>query len=509
VGEKHILPALLAAAMLLTAVAWLRGAEYDEQYTLFLTGHVARPIWPAQPITAGVVQELQAADAGFVAIAHDLRATDVHPPLYFWTVAAWRRLAGNSLFAARLASVLFSVVTLGLVAAIARSTVIPAAPAILLTLGCYAFAYTGAIARGFALAQMLSVAGVALLLGVRRSPFRMSAASTVLGAATFANYLAAFVACAALLGVLAFAATDGRDNPRLRGGGHDGKKRHGALEPASMVFLGFAPWLPADAWFFIAQRQARVGQFEPFQPVAAATRLARYGAAAVFGGLPLYVDGVVRTLVATALALLLFVLLVLIVRRWRYIGTPAARRLLVMTAAAPAVGLLLLGFAFDNTPIELRYLAFATPFIGLLLAAALPPWLRAIVLAVQAIGLLGLITRPETMQPARATAAAAASLARDGVVLLPQGNDGVGIVGAFAAQSPPSLPLLVIGRDATPAEIRTRAAAYRRVVLVLLDQDAASRATLPTMRHAFADPCWREVAEPFKVIAFDRACQDQ
>jgi hypothetical protein len=38
---------------------------------------------------------------------------------------------------------------------------------------------------------------------------------------------------------------------------------------------------------------------------------------------------------------------------------------------APPVGLLLLDVIFNSTPIELRYLAFATPFPGLLLAGAL------------------------------------------------------------------------------------------------------------------------------------------
>ena len=67
------------------------------------------------------------------------------------------------------------------------------------------------------------------------------------------------------------------------------------------------------------------------------------------------------------------------------------------------------------------------------------------------------MTRPETMQPARATAVAAASLVDGGVVLLPHGNDGVGIVGAFAIESPPTLRLLVIDHDESPAEIRARA----------------------------------------------------
>ena len=37
----------LSIALVLTTAAWLRGAEYDEQYTLFLTSGVARPDWPS------------------------------------------------------------------------------------------------------------------------------------------------------------------------------------------------------------------------------------------------------------------------------------------------------------------------------------------------------------------------------------------------------------------------------------------------------------------------------
>ena len=119
------------------------------------------------------------------------------------------------------------------------------------------------------------------------------------------------------------------------------------------------------------------------------------------------------------------------------------------------------------------------------------------------------MTRPETMQPARATAAAAASLVRDGVVLLPHGNDGVGIVGAFAEESAPELQLIVIRRDETAEQIRASAAHYQRVVLALLDQDADSHATLPHMRAAFAEPCWRHAGEGFNVLAFDRICEEE
>jgi hypothetical protein len=122
------------------------------------------------------------------------------------------------------------------------------------------------------------------------------------------------------------------------------------------------------------------------------------------------------------------------------------------------------------------------------------------------LSLAGLMTRQETMQPARATAGVAAALAGDGVVLLPHGNDGVGIVGAFAIEAPPTLRLLVVGKDATVGEIRARASSFPRVALALLGQDADSRATLPVMREAFTDPCWRTAGEGFNVLAFERTC---
>ena len=157
--SRSIFPILVVAAAVLTATAWLRSAEYDEQYTLFIVGGPTRPVWPTRAFTAGEVRTLQAGHAGFAAIARELRQTDVHPPLYFWVVAAWRRLAGEGLFTLRLASVLFSIATLCVVALIARMTTVPAGLAMLLTLGCYGFTYTGTIARGFALAQLLYAFG--------------------------------------------------------------------------------------------------------------------------------------------------------------------------------------------------------------------------------------------------------------------------------------------------------------------------------------------------------------
>src|SRR5580692_6942711 len=166
--------ALLIGAGVLLATAALRGAEYDEGYTMLLAAGTPRPAWPAGVFTAAEARAVFAGHAGLGEIARDLRRTDVHPPLYFWTVAAWRWLAGPSLFGVRLLSVLCGVLALVLVGGSAGLARIPPAGAILLTVACYGFAYTGAIARDFSVAQALSLAGVWLALradgGTRKVP---------------------------------------------------------------------------------------------------------------------------------------------------------------------------------------------------------------------------------------------------------------------------------------------------------------------------------------------------
>ena len=537
---------LLLAAAVLTGAAVLRGAEYDEQYTLFLTAGVPRPVWPDTPFRAGEVQRLQAGRAGLADIARDLRATDVHPPLYFWAVAVWRRLFGPSLPAARMLSVACSLGALAAVGAIARRAGIPAGLAMLLTLGCYGFAYTGAIARGFALAQLLSVAGVLALLAARGRRGMWWAAGALFGAAAASNYLAVFVGIAALgvglrrrttsppagLGREAdqgrgkgacdqspgthehrLSPTMGREADQARKGRGKSLPSPAFLRAAIWSGVGFAPWLVLDLWFFLAQRGSRAGQFPPFHLTDALRRLTTYTAAALFGGLPLYVPTGSRTVLVAALAALLLVLGLLVAHRWQRIGYPHARTLLAAASLAPPLGLLGLGLAFNTTPIELRYLAFAAPFAALLLAGALASLPRrasmaaaGLVLAVQAAALAGLLTRPETMQPARAAARSAASSADGALVLLPRGNDGVGIVGAFGIEAPTALNLLVIRPDDSSAQIRARAAGARRVVLAPLAQDAASRAALPHMLAAFATPCWQRIASGSNLAAFERVC---
>jgi hypothetical protein len=455
--------ALLLGGIVLVGAAWLRGAEYDEQYTVFLLAGDPRPDWPASAFTVADVRSHFHGTSSPLRIAADLRRGDVHPPLYFWAVAGWSHFVGDTLFRLRLFSVLCALGALAAVGLIARRIGVPAALAMLLTLGCYAFAYTGGTARGFALAQLLAALGVLTALHQRRAGPRAAmpgfGTGLLLGAASFANYLAAFTALS----------------------------------------------------FFVAQYNTRPDQFAPFHVGSGLLRLAKYAAASVAGGLPLYAPAGLANPVAAAIAIVLAGLALLVVLRWRRIGgVPSERALLAGCVIATPTGLLVLGLIFNNTPIELRYLSFAVPFAALLLSGALAErrWLALVPLALQAAAIAGLLFRPETMQPMRDAAREAAALAdAQTVVLLPRGPDGVGIVGAFVTEAPDRLRLLLIDDKTDAGRLRGVAP---HAALALLDRDADSHAALAALLAGFADdPCWRALPGGFNVTVFQSTCGDE
>ncbi|OYV24617.1 MAG: hypothetical protein B7W99_01410 [Rhodospirillales bacterium 20-58-10] len=393
----------LFAAVLLTTIAAVRPYEYDEAYSIFLTTAHARPPWPTGIFTPADVQHFFTGYPSFSQIATDLRTGDVHPPLYFWLLNEWRHATSPNWFVARLLSVLISLAGLATLASSAHQMKIPVIPSILITLLAYGFAYTSITARGFALAQSLNLLGFALVsrhAAEDRHPKLAFLAGLAFGAASFTNYLAIFTPLGLFIAQVF-------TRPRK----------------IFITALGIAMFLPADLYFFLAQRTSRTGQFTPFHLTHALTLLAKDQAAALFGGLPLYA-GNLAPLVIIALATLSLMCLIAILKH----RTPATTTL-ALTAAATPIGLLTLGIIFNNTPIEIRYCAFGLPFIGLLCAQIKPTMLRNTLIFTEALASIGLALAPSTAQP---QAAAATQAPPRILILLPTGNDSVGIPGPFS-----------------------------------------------------------------------------
>ncbi len=472
---------LALGALVLGGTAWLRGPEYDEGYTIFLSAGHRLPDWPTT-FLAGEARGFYAGRTTAAGIARALRADDVHPPLYFWAVAAWRAVIGTSLAATRSFYVLLGLAGLAVVGRLARRLAVPVAPAMLLTLGCYGFAYTSAIARDFALAQVLCLAGLLLAVEAaqQRQPGRAAASGLAFGAATFANYLACFVGLAGALWLFS---------------------RQWRLGRAAAA--GGAAWLPAVGWFVIGQMQSRPSQFPPFAAGPALLRLLRYQVAAIFGGLPLYA-GPAADAVTAGVAAIAIALIGVVVWEWQR----GAWQLLALVAAAPAAGLVALGLLSGRAPIELRYLVLGLPAMALLVAGATVrrPRLLGLTLGVQAVAIAGLMLRPETMQPQGAAALAAARLSAPTLVLVPRGNDGVGVAGAFVAAAPDRLRVRLVNAGDTPAALRAAAAGETQIAAALLGLDDDSRGEVTTIRAAFTDPCWRPAGAAASLLLWQNVC---
>lgn len=480
---------LMIAALVLAGAAAMRSIEHDEIYSVFVTGGIARPAWPVTVFTPAEAREPFVVHTGAAETARLLRDTDVHPPLYFWALGQWRTLAGDGLFALRALSVLLALgAVLAWMVAAWRAALPPLAVGLGITLA-YGFGYTGHIARGFALAHLLVAVAALSAVEAYRGAARIGAATAwaataglAAGLAVFTNYLAVFPA-AAVLAWMALAMPDWGARVRT----------------AFAAGLPFLPGLGGAVHFFLAQKDSRPGQFEPFGLLPSLARLARFNAANLFGGLPLYAEGALAAAVGGALALLLLGVAAAVALGWRRLGP--ARWLLLGGAAAPSAGLLALGALFGNNPVELRYVAFSAPFAAALVAAAAADWARtaprwatagfAAVLAVQAAGTLGMALHPATQQPFRHALAALAPRLGDGSVLLvPFAEDGVGVTGSLLWEAPPRQKTLVLRLD-DAATAPARAAGFERAVLVAMgDRDGIKQARAASAAFS-ADGAWR------------------
>jgi hypothetical protein len=480
----------LLAALMLTAIAHLRPPEYDEAYSIFLTAGDPRPAWPTTPFHPDTVRALYTGHTTFTQIAQALRSGDVHPPLYFWSLHLWRRLFGPAWFTSRLLSILFSLATLVSLARLAKLTKTPVIPTILITLLAYGYAYTSTITRGFALAQLLTTLGLTLAVQAAQPRHTDNAkpviptkagifflAGILFGAATFTNYLTLFTPLAALLWLV------------IRR--HCAEARLAAFLSAATAFTLF---LPADATFFAAQHASRPGQFTPFHPIHAFALIAKDFGAALFGGLPLYA-GHLGPPVTITLAIFFAACLPFI----------KPHPLFILTTIATPIGLFLLGLIFNNTPIEIRYLAFSIPSLALLLAT-LPTPLRTTLILLESLGTIGLAFAPSTMQPQALAARQAAALATpQTLTLVPYGNDGVGIPGPFIAAAPDTLTIQLIHPNAPP-----NLAPLPRVILAKITADAASStAVSQTLNNLSKNPCWQPGPATTLTAVFLNRCPHQ
>jgi dolichyl-phosphate-mannose-protein mannosyltransferase len=157
---------IVSAAIIISLVAaciHLRNSTiwYDEAITLLTTSGHAQLDW-----ALGLAQFKPSANLG--KIVSELYEQDVHPPLYFWTLALWRVVFGESLEIARALSALFILGTLGLLYRLAIDLRMRWAPVPVVV---YALSAVGARyaynARPYAMVSFLIV--LTLLLAHRRS----------------------------------------------------------------------------------------------------------------------------------------------------------------------------------------------------------------------------------------------------------------------------------------------------------------------------------------------------
>ncbi|HEY9644872.1 MAG TPA: hypothetical protein V6C88_00810 [Chroococcidiopsis sp.] len=363
--------ALLIALLSVAIAVRLPGLTHraiwgDEAITLMETAGHPIPAWPKVPTPAEVIQvQIFQGTPTLGKIADDLRRTDVHPPLYYWCLALWRRWFGFSLETARAFSLLCSVATvltlyLSLRICKLQNPLIPTLVYALSSISVNA----GHDARDYALASLWVVAGVLFALladragnfrwdGNPHTPQRCAVYTTAMGlccgAAFQTNYLALFPTSVTLLW---FAISLWPRSRRLALAG---------------PLLSIAIWLAG--WPILStQLGARTGQAVGFrgvwadlsqlwlanmQMIAAPARASQMQLPTVCVGLLF-----VALLVITGFQLI------------KHRANPSRRPLALMVALAlvPSMGLFALNVIANKHLSSARYIMLAAPFLSVCLA---------------------------------------------------------------------------------------------------------------------------------------------
>ncbi len=482
---------VLLVGLLIAGVA-LRCFEYDEAYTHALTAGLFRPDWPRAPFLASEARAWFASGRGDPwQILADLTRYDTHPPLYFWLMLPWRALFGADPLTMRLPSALL---TLGSAAVLWRLALVakaPPLPAVAYGLLAYAVLYLGVIARAYALALLLVLTGALLLAtslreeeerGRGRTAARAAAAGLAFGLAILCHYLAALTAAFLLAGFGLTMLAQRRPLPIVAAG------------------LGLAP--PLLGAVLIRQGQGSANwHLAGFEWGAAPIQIGLGQAAALFGGTPLYADGLAGTVLFALGAGALLLLAGTVLLAFRALLADPVRRLMLLAALGGPLALLALGYATERSPFEFRYFVFGVPFVALCFAASLKDLgakaprvaagIAATVLAWQLAGAVAMPVAQETQQDYRvAVRAAAPHMGGGAALLVPISYDGVGMNGPFVWEALSDWTLRVIRPDEPPEAVLAQLSDRPRLVVTTLC-DGVGQEAVEALRPALEGAGWR------------------
>ena len=111
VRQRHQFPpiawVLLVSVIVTLPAIFTRSITYDETISL-LEVSAAPPNTDlavrSSAVPASRLKEMFSGHRGFVSITQLIRELDIHPPIYYWTLRAWRQAFGSSIQVARLLS---------------------------------------------------------------------------------------------------------------------------------------------------------------------------------------------------------------------------------------------------------------------------------------------------------------------------------------------------------------------------------------------------------------------
>jgi len=158
--------AFAAFVAVLLAYASSRAPHYDEAITMLLVSGDAHPDWPRGVVTATELSRVFDGRATFLDAAR-ASVRDVHPPLYFVAVSAWRDWVSPSLEGVRWFSVICALLQAVLLYWLFKVLAPLRFPLLMTLLFCSSAMAVGlgTFARGYALAQLLLL--IALAASVR------------------------------------------------------------------------------------------------------------------------------------------------------------------------------------------------------------------------------------------------------------------------------------------------------------------------------------------------------